>query len=398
MSRAAAMVAEGLYWTDIGQQLGIGIRQLTLAHPELWRRLLDEAEAKMVVTIRAEAGTDAVLSDPTQWVRSAKLAEHWLAARGEPLFPADPAGGETLSRFFERYYVPLSTAQPQAMYQYRNAVRLWTLSTGDPPLVSINPPLLARFKTFLSNLRGVKPHLRFSPRSVLGRLGYIQSILDKAGPPSRHCRDAADILHRVPWVRPPKVPQPIPQIVTDVELGNCYLAAIAMPKPEIRGFKPADWWRALLVTVYNTGLRRRTLLGLRMEYIDWEGRRIVIPPRDIKSGRGHVAYLNDTTLEHLRRIRTNREFVFEWPGSQRQMYLWWHRLQTEAGIPWKEHFGLHDIRRTTATRLWEFSPQAAQLALGHAGQDVTIRHYVQGRGIVQRAVDALPQPKAFTNP
>jgi len=43
-------------------------------------------------------------------------------------------------------------------------------------------------------------------------------------------------------------------------------------------------------------------------------------------------------------------------------------------------------------------PAAAQLSLGHAGAQVTIRHYVEAQGIVARALAELPQPAAFLEP
>ena len=56
---------------------------------------------------------------------------------------------------------------------------------------------------------------------------------------------------------------------------------------------------------------------------------------------------------------------------------------------------MHAIRKTVATMLYEVSPGAAQFALGHTTDDVTRKHYVDGGGLVARALDQLPQPEAF---
>ena len=79
---------------------------------------------------------------------------------------------------------------------------------------------------------------------------------------------------------------------------------------------------------------------------------------------GVLIHLNKTALEHLRKIRTDRELVFPLPVTLFAFHKWFHKLQNLAGIPRDEHFGLHGIRRTTATALWEIAPHAAQLALG----------------------------------
>ncbi len=193
-----------------------------------------------------------------------------------------------------------------------------------------------------------------------------------------------------------KVPQPISVIVSAEHLDACYRAADRLGHPVVNDIDPADWWRALLVVTYNTGLRRGTLFALQMADIDWQGKQLVIPPEHMKSGQAHIMHLNKVALDHLQKIRTDRELVFPWPENYRRFYLWFHKLQDLANIPRPEHFGLHGIRRTTATALWEIAPQAAQLALGHAGSEVTRKHYVQSSGIVARALDALPQPAAFS--
>jgi len=406
---AVRLVAKGYSYARAAKELDTTkdrINWFRRTYRELWQELLQKEQDAIVKTVRAAAGTDAILADPDLYFLMVKSAEKITGERGEPLFnrklarrpssaQVDPRGEQTLSEFFENYYVPLSTATKESMYQVRLAITRWRQATGDPPLREIDSAMLARFKKFLSSLRGVRSYKLATPRTVKGRLVYVQSVLDKAGQPGPRNRDAAGVLDRVPWIRPPKVPQPVPKIVSAEHLSDCYLAAVGMEAPKIDGFKPAAWWRALLVLVYNTGIRRGTLLDLRMTDIDWKGSRLVIPPERMKSGRAHVIHLNKTALEHLRKIRTAREYVFEWPGNLRQVYLWLHKLQDLAGIPKAQHFGLHTMRKTTATRLWEYAPQAAQLALGHAGSDVTIRHYVQSEGIVPRALDALPQPAAF---
>jgi integrase len=73
-------------------------------------------------------------------------------------------------------------------------------------------------------------------------------------------------------------------------------------------------------------------------------------------------------------------------------------LQDSAGIPRKEHFGLHVIRKTAATVLAGFSPQAAQLALGHRSLTTTVNHYINPTSIVAAALDAMPQPFGATTP
>jgi hypothetical protein len=88
--------------------------------------------------------------------------------------------------------------------------------------------------------------------------------------------------------------------------------------------------------------------------------------------------------------------VFPWPFDRTWFGTTFHRLQDKAGIKRAEHFGLHNLRKTHATLLWEGSPAAAQLSLGHrSGSSVTAAHYIEKDGIVSRAIAALPTLGAF---
>jgi integrase len=229
-------------------------------------------------------------------------------------------------------------------------------------------------------------------------LFHIQSILDKAGQPGPRNRDAAGTLESVPWIRPPRTDLAFPKVIRLELLESVYLAAAGMEYPSFPGIDAPTWWRSLLAIAFNTGLRRRTLFELRMDHIDWQQCRLVIPPRRIKSRRPTIVSLNAIAMEHLRALRTVRDLVFPWPCADlTRFHKRFHDLQDLAGVPPAEHFGLHTIRKTMATLLWEESPQAAQYALGHTQMGVTKANYVNGQDIVARALAKLPQPASFRN-
>jgi integrase len=169
-----------------------------------------------------------------------------------------------------------------------------------------------------------------------------------------------------------------------------------MEWPIAPGVKAPAWWRALLVTAYNTGIRRGALFKLRMTDIQWDDCALVVRAATAKTGIGQRIPLNKTVLGHLSAIRTNRELVFPLSFGSRHFDTVFHRLQKAAGIPRDEHFGLHDLRRTAATLMWEESPAAAQLMLGHTTSRTTRQFYVNNRSILARAVARIPQPAAFS--
>jgi len=363
----------------------------------LWEAAEQAMAAEIVELVRVQAGSDAIFDDPELYLARAKAADKWAAVKGENLFHHGDA--PTLCSFYESYYKPvrLSDAARTTKITYESAVLRWRLVTGDPPLESITVELLAKFRDYLSQSQGKHTWQRMSPNTIAKILLHIQALLDKAGPPGPRNRDAAGIIERPPWIRRPRTePKPVRVIEPEV-LNTVYDAAVGMESPRIGTLKPAKWWRALIVLTYNTGLRRGTLQQLRWEWVNWQGRVIAIPPGAVKSRRAHITPLNDAALEHLRSIQVaGQEMIFPWDLTNRRFYHEWHKLQTLAGIPRNQQFGLHDLRKTLATNLWGSNPEAAVVALGHRDSTVTMGHYLDKTRIVAAALDVLPQPSAFT--
>jgi len=392
MMAATFAVAAGATLIEAAQAAGVSydaMRDWERSHPGQWRTLVDNATKQIVEAVRAAAGTDAVFDDPSRFARQAARAERWLAQRDERLFPTSEA---TLSSFYLDYFLPncLSGTASDSRERYTGVLKLWRYFTADPPLQQITTAVLSKFRDCLLGMRGRQPHTRKSPNSVRTDLRHLQTVLDKAGPPARRNRDAAGILERVPYVKPPKALLRLPKLVELEQLQAVYLAAVAADVPRIPGIKPPAWWQALLVVALATAFRRRTLFALRMSDVNWRERCIIVDPSQVKNAVGRMMPLNDETFDHLQRIRTDRASLFPWPHDQKHFYEHFHRLQAAAGLPRAEWFGLHAIRRTAATLMWQHSPHVAQLVLGHSSLLVTAKHYVNGTVMLREAVNNLP--------
>ena len=398
---AARRVALGQTTEDVARELGMTAPQLhdwKGRYRAIWERAVDEAAAEMdalVDEVRAAAGSDAVLADPTNHLAKCEAAEKWLARRGEKLFSG--SGEMTLSKFFESYYLPncLGPGHKGSEYLYRMVLRRWAYVTADPPLGLITSELLAKFRNVLSETvteRGDK----LSPTTVSHMVRQMQTLLDKAGPPGPRNRDAAGLISQPPWVRRPAERARPVRVVTDTEIAALWEAAPKMDVPW-GDSDPGTWWRTLLCLAWNTGLRAGTLFALRVEWIDWEAHRIIVPPGAMKSRREFTVFLNDTAYRMLKSFLDGRrgELVFPMAAHSRQFWIHFHKLQTIAGIPREKHFGLHAIRKTHGTRLWMESPEAARLGLDHSDASVTIRHYVEAQAIIIPALARLTQPACF---
>ena len=359
---------------------------------------MSKANENMVTAIRVMAGTAAVLDDVDAYLVRVKRAEEFSKARGTPLFPHD--GQKTLCDFFEGYYLPNQLkavdAKPCTIEGYRTALRRWAAATGDPPLEKITVETLTLFRQFLERCPGNKGRFKASTHTIRKGLRHVLTVLNKAGPAGPRCRDAAGILPSTPWIRSPKAEDSEPRTVSLEILSAVYDAAACMDAPWVEGIKPPAWWKALIVLAFNTSLRRRTLFEMRLDEISWNEHKILLGGERFKNRRRMTVHLNPIALEHLQTIRApRRELVFPFPFAQGHFNTLFHRLQMIAGIPKKEWFGLHVIRKTAASILWDFAPQTAQLALGHSTAEVTRRYYVAGMEKVARAFDAMPQPAAF---
>jgi integrase len=361
--------------------------------------LLDKAVESLAESIRTVVGTPEILSDPDAHFAQATVVDEWAARQGKDFF--GPSHGDiTLSTFFEKWYRPqkLFDATQSTIESYEQVLKMWRRLIGDPPVKQITPTMLALFRGARLRMKGLNGHT-LSPNTVRSNLRHLQVLLEKLGPPARGNRDGQRILADVPWVQPPREVVKIPRTVALEWLSACYEAAKGMRKPVIPGVRAPAYWRALLVVVWNTGLRRGTLFAMRWEDVDLEHPRIVLPAARMKSRRPMIVHLTPVAAEALRSICTDGELVFPWETSTQWKWRFphlFHELQNLAGIPKKEHFGLHMIRKTVASALWEVSPGAAQFALGHTTADVTRKHYVDGGELVARALDQLPQPDAFT--
>jgi integrase len=397
----ATIGAMGFPFMAVGRKLGVPLSTIITWRQDkadIWAKGFEAGMVEQVQSVREQAGTDAIMVDPDRYLKMAENAEKWLADKGETLFHREP-GDMTLQGFYDSYYRPncLNEISKSTLALYDLVLRRWRLVTGDPPLAEITVQILARFRDFLRACRGQAPGSKASLFTVVNYLRYVNTILNKAGPPGYRNRDAADIIPRVPWIKPPKVDLPQPKIADVPAIEAAYNAAGAMVVPQIPGIAAADWWKALLVTVFNTGLRRRTLFSITWAMVDLDNGRIEIPADNMKSRRHHRMMLHPMVVEHLRRIqRAAEQPVFPWPYDRTHFNTVFHRLQYDAGIPLAGHFGLHSIRKTFATNLCMTDAVAAQLALGHAGLRVTLEHYVNDDVIVSRAINALPQPAAFT--
>lgn len=254
----------------------------------------------------------------------------------------------------------------------------------------------------------------FAPASIDKEWRTVRHILREAK--EYQCCDAP---------RRPKLPpldEPEPREVALDEMRRLYQAADQLDWPRLPGtVKTVDWWRGMLVYVWNTGVRPQHWMGLEWQHVDLD-RGEVQASRDIdKVKRRRWFALHPTVVEHLRRlqpdvaaieacaalhperadeIRGIAKLVFPLfdrvrgrRNDRQQFYRCWWRLLESAGFK-KGELVCKNVRQTTGSILKDLcGVDVAVATLGHSPA-IFDRHYDTRKK--QRRRDAAEQMPQFT--
>lgn len=143
------------------------------------------------------------------------------------------------------------------------------------------------------------------------------------------------------------------------------------------GINSSGFWCGLILTAYDTALRRKDLLALRFDQMREDGQIEIVQH---KTGRPILKRLRDTTSQTIDSIRLpDRAVIFDWPHDRSMFDKRWSRLVTQAGLPNGRRSGLQKIRRTSASQLERVSPGSATEHLGHLSPQLARRNYLDPR-------------------
>lgn len=181
---------------------------------------------------------------------------------------------------------------------------------------------------------------------------------------------------RIPW---PKVPVPLPDILSPAEIEQL-LTAVGSIKH-----------RAILMTAYGAGLRISEICSLRP--IDIDSQRMLIHVRLGKGGKDRFVMLSQRLLEVLRQywrlVRPSGPYLF--PGGKPEHHLTasavqraLHKVVAQTGLA--KRVTPHSLRHCFATHLLEVGTdvRTIQRLLGHGSIRSTARYtHVSERHIGQ---------------
>jgi integrase len=177
-----------------------------------------------------------------------------------------------------------------------------------------------------------------------------------------------------------RVPKRNPRAWTIEEM-ELIVRSARLARGRFAGVGAGLWWPALLLVLYDTGLRITAAMGIRFDEIDFKNKLLCVPPERMKNNAEQFFRLHDQTIEAIiATLPPRRKLVFPFPFQfKRSLYGRLRRILKRAGLPSTNLDLFHKIRRTTASHVSRLlGEQAAIRQLGHSDASC-IKRYVDQR-------------------
>lgn len=291
----------------------------------------------------------------------------------------------TLEDFFRNWYRPrrLLGCSESTVRQYGILFGHLERHLGRSPLLDdLTEDTIATFLGWLAqeHLYFLRP--RRKPRTVNKARDQLLALARYAS--------LKGLLHEVPDVRPLPEYYDSPTAYTIKQLEVLLAACRGFPGTYVR-IPAGRYWVAVVLVLYDTGLRIGPVWKLRCEQVDRDQGVVHVLPENQKHRVGQRLKLHVDTVKAINRIwLPDRELLFPWEAHWTTRYNHYRAILRQAGLPLGRMNMFHRLRRTTAT-LMSAAGGDATMQLGHSSDAVTRRHYLAHQWT--QAVELLPRPK-----
>lgn len=306
----------------------------------------------------------------------------------------------TLPEFWLAFFSPvrLIGADPRTSKEDRTTCRKWESYAGRVALQKIDRPLLA----------GFVPYLREQGLSVVTavkHLSRVQTWLRAAGPDNGDGLNA-ELLSKIPRVRPPRCPHEAPDKAFRLAEISSWLDACphAWPIQRLsrRGVPAPAWWQSITLFDYCCPLRIEAIGSLRWEWLiqDPDDGRwwVKVPAASDKKDHGRQYYVSSHAWRALEILGPRRESgeIFGMPLSSGRLYAHARHLLSHATLNSirRQKRVFHGLRAAADTELRRLGfAAAARFALGHSfGRDVGAGYYTDLSAYAD-AMERMPMPE-----
>jgi integrase len=187
----------------------------------------------------------------------------------------------------------------------------------------------------------------------------------------------------------------LPDAWTTEELERL-LAAASVVSGDVCEIPARVWWPALILCLYDTGLRLNALMQRKVADVDFETGWISVPAADQKQRKPQRFKLHNDTLTLLKSMKPlNRPFLFPWPYvSEHKIIDAYREILSAAKLPTTSRDLFHRLRRTSGTAVAMATDEnTARDHLGHSSVLMT-RRYLDNRQFQPvAAADVIKRPR-----
>lgn len=260
------------------------------------------------------------------------------------------------------YYAPLRNCAQRTIDLYRQTIDRYKDFLGrTPTLVDLNDITVSRF--LQARLRD-----NLSPATVAKDRAQLAGLWNVAA--------RRKLVPEFPTLPNIRTPQRAP-IAWQMEQVATIFATIDQLRGKVGDYPARHFWRALLMTIWDTGERIGAIRQLRIEHLDHARGMLTIPAEVRKNKtRDLVIELSPETLFALMRIidiNEPRRLIFVWPLCYTYLHDRYTKILKMAGLPSDCRSKFHRIRRTVASYYTLSGGNATQL-LDHSNPAVTKKY------------------------
>lgn len=304
----------------------------------------------------------------------------------------------TLSVFLDRAYTPgklgISAGQIKQLRSTIAKLNEWAESSPWAKEQAVVPPICLGdlsdelVRTFLADYAATHSPVTTNNkrRDLLALWRFAQEEDYVASPPGR--------------IRKMKEPRRMPQ-AWRVEEVERLLTECRKQRGELgdTGIEQRIYWPALVLTVYDTGLRIGAVQGILVEDVNLVDHYLVARAECQKPYGDQACAVSRQTAEALWPLVNSptRRLLFPWPFTPTYLWRRFRRIVEAAGLtaPRRGNHLFHKLRRTNYTYAWAADPRIAVEGAGHASEAVGRKHYLDPTIARQRSsADVLPRPRA----
>lgn len=261
----------------------------------------------------------------------------------------------------ERFMTEVSPLRPASHERNLHIVKHFKLFFGDTLLDEVQAPLLSRYKS--ERLRTVTKRGRtVLPDTVKKELSLLRQIFNIAIDEWEMCKE-----------------NPVRKIMKSLPQEERRVRYVLPEEAERLRFTIPGWLKPIVITACQTGLRRKNLLSLTTQQVDFASKRLIVDKTKNGDPVGIVmtSIVHDTLLALMRDRKVVSPYVFcddhGRPYTPHKVSMAFTRACRRAGV---DNLRLHDLRHDFATLMLRKTKNLVdvQHAMGHKDSRMTMRY------------------------